>query len=74
LDIDVFDDPTHGQQQLIFFHGYYKQYQYLVRAITCAENDLVVDGPTACIGRRILGQRDHVEQGGADVLGPRLWQ
>ena len=42
LDIDVFDDPTHGQQQLIFFHGYYKQYQYLVRAITCAENDLVV--------------------------------
>lgn len=42
LDIDVFDDPTHGQQQLIFFHGYYKQYQYLVRAITCADNDLVV--------------------------------
>ena len=42
LDIDVFDDPTHGQQQLIFFHGYYKQYQYLVRAITCANNDMVV--------------------------------
>jgi len=42
LDIDVFDDPTHGQQQLTFFHGYYEQYQYLVRAITCAENDLVV--------------------------------
>ena len=42
LDADVFDDPTHGQQQLTLFHGYYKQYQYLVRAITCAENDLVV--------------------------------
>lgn len=42
LDIDVFDDPTHGDQQLTFFHGYYKQYQYLVRAITCAENDAVV--------------------------------
>jgi hypothetical protein len=42
LDIDVFDDPTHGQQQLTLFHGYYKQYQYLVRAITCAENDQVV--------------------------------
>jgi hypothetical protein len=42
LDIDVFDDPTHGQQQLTFFHGFYEQYQYLVRAITCAENDLVV--------------------------------
>jgi len=42
LDIDPFDDPTHGQQQLTFFHGYYHQYQYLPRAITCAENDLVV--------------------------------
>jgi hypothetical protein len=42
LDVDVFDDPTHGQQQLTFYHGYYDQYQYLVRAITCAENDLVV--------------------------------
>jgi hypothetical protein len=42
LDIDPFDDPTHGQQQLTFFHGYYDQYQYLPRAITCAENDRVV--------------------------------
>lgn len=42
LDIDTFDDPTHGQQQLTFFHGYYNQYQYLPRAITCAENDQVV--------------------------------
>lgn len=42
LDIDVFDDPAHGQQQLIFFHGYYEQYQYLARVITCAENDQVV--------------------------------
>ena len=43
LDIDPFDDPTHGDQQLTFFHGYYDQYQYLPRVITCAENDLVVD-------------------------------
>jgi hypothetical protein len=42
LDFDVFDDPTHGEQQLTLFHGFYRQYQYLVRAITCAENDLVV--------------------------------
>ena len=34
LDIDPFDDPTHGQQQLTFFHGYYDQYQYLPRVIT----------------------------------------
>jgi hypothetical protein len=42
FDSDVFDDPTHGQQQLTFFHGYYEQYQYLTRLITCAENDQVV--------------------------------
>jgi hypothetical protein len=43
LDIDPFDDPTHGAQQLTFFHGYYDQYQYLPRVITCAENDLVLN-------------------------------
>jgi hypothetical protein len=42
LDIDTFDDPTHGDQQLTFFHGYYDQYQYQPRAITCAENDMVL--------------------------------
>ncbi len=42
LDIDPFDDPTHGQQQLTFFHGYYEQYQYLPRVVTCAENNLVL--------------------------------
>ena len=42
FDLDTFDDPTHGQQQLTFFHGYYNQYQYQPRLITCAQNDLVV--------------------------------
>lgn len=42
FDIDPFDDPTHGDQQLTLFHGYYGQYQYLPRAITCAETDQVV--------------------------------
>jgi hypothetical protein len=42
LDLDVFDDATHGQQQLTFFHGYYDQYQYLPRVMTCAENDRVL--------------------------------
>ena len=31
---------------MTFFHGYYGQYQYLPRVITCAENDLVL---TACL-------------------------
>jgi hypothetical protein len=28
LDIDSTGDPTHGQQQLSFFHGYYDQHMY----------------------------------------------
>lgn len=28
LDIDATDDPTHGQQELSFFHGYYDQRIY----------------------------------------------
>ena len=42
FDIDAFDDPAHGQQQLIMFHGYYENFQYLPIAITCAENDMVL--------------------------------
>lgn len=28
LDLDSTDDPTHGHQQLSFFHGYFKSYIY----------------------------------------------
>jgi hypothetical protein len=28
LDLDATDDPAHGHQQLVLFHGYYGQYQY----------------------------------------------
>jgi hypothetical protein len=41
LDLDAFDDAAHGRQQLITFHGFYEQYQYLPIAITCAETDTV---------------------------------
>ena len=29
FDIDAVDDPAHGAQQLVLFHGYFEQYQYL---------------------------------------------
>lgn len=61
LDIDPFDDPTHGHQQLTFFHGYYDQYQYLPRIITCAENDLVL---TVCL----LHGTAHATLGAQDDL------
>ena len=28
LDMDGTDDPTHGQQEFTFYHGYYEQYMY----------------------------------------------
>ena len=28
IDLDASDDPTHGQQVLSFFHGYFDQHQY----------------------------------------------
>lgn len=28
IDLDPTDDPTHGQQVLSFYHGYYEQHQY----------------------------------------------
>jgi hypothetical protein len=61
LDIDPFDDPTHGGQQLTFFHGYYGQYQYLPRVVTCAENDLVI---AVCL----LHGTAHAALGAADDL------
>jgi hypothetical protein len=42
FDLDAVDDPAHGQQQLVLFHGYYEQYQYLPLVVTCADNDQVV--------------------------------
>jgi Transposase DDE domain group 1 len=42
FDIDTYDDAAHGEQQLVLFHGYYNQYQYQPRLITCADNDTIV--------------------------------
>jgi len=62
FDIDTIDDPTHGQQQLTFFHGYYEQFQYQPRFITCAENDAVV---MVCLlygtAHAALGAEDDIE-------------
>jgi hypothetical protein len=42
LDIDSTDNPTHGNQQLTFFHGYYDQYMYHPLVIYDAESgDLI---------------------------------
>lgn len=62
FDIDIFDDATHGDQQLTLFNGYYGQYQYEPRVITCADNDQVV---MVCLlygsAHPALGAEDDVE-------------
>jgi hypothetical protein len=42
FDIDAVDDPAHGEQQLVLFHGYFEQHQYFPCFITSADNDQVV--------------------------------
>ena len=42
FDLDAVDDPTHGNQQLSLFHGYFEQYQYFPAFITSADHDQVV--------------------------------
>ena len=42
FDLDGFDDPAHGQQQLTLYHGYYRQSQYFPLILTNAETGLVV--------------------------------
>ena len=39
LDFDPTDDPTHGQQEFSFFHGYYDTYCYLPLIGTLSFND-----------------------------------
>lgn len=38
LDLDATDDPTHGEQEGRFFHGYYRHYCYLPLYVFCDEH------------------------------------
>ena len=41
LDFDATDDPTHGDQEGRFFHGYYDHYCFLPFYVFCGEQLLV---------------------------------
>jgi hypothetical protein len=47
LDLDVTDDPLHGQQEGRFFHGYYREYCYLPLYVFCGDFLLVARLRTA---------------------------
>ena len=40
LDFDATDDPTHGQQEGNFFHGYYRRYCFLPLYVFCGSQPL----------------------------------
>jgi hypothetical protein len=62
LDIDSTDDPTHGQQQLSFFHGYYDQHMY--------HPLLIFDGVSGQLVSAVLRPGNaHAARGAMGVLG-----
>jgi hypothetical protein len=61
LDIDSTDDPTHGQQELAFFHGFYDQHMY--------HPLLVFDGETGQLISAVLRPgRAHAAWGAEGLL------
>lgn len=42
LDLDAWDDPCHGDQQLALFHGYFDQYQYFPLTFSCAQTKQIL--------------------------------
>lgn len=61
LDVDATDDPTHGMQQLSFFHGYYDQ--YMLHPL------LIFDGLTGFPVAAVLrAGNTHASKGAAAIL------
>jgi hypothetical protein len=63
LDSDPSDDPTHGQQVLSFFHGYYDQHQYFPL--------FVFDGETGFpLAAWLRPGTEHARCGAVETLRP----
>ncbi len=79
LDLDVTDDPLHGQQEGRFFHGYYREYCYLPLYIFCGEHLLCAwlresnrdpsDGALEEVERIVAGIRARWPQVGIVLRG-----
>jgi hypothetical protein len=61
LDIDPSDDPTHGQQALSGYHGYYRQHQYFPLFVFDGQSGF----PLACWLRHGTA---HASLGAVDIL------
>ncbi len=67
LDIDGWDDPTHGNQQLSFFHGYYGHYMYYPVLI----NEALSGYPLVL---QLRAGNSHPGKGVAGILRWLFWQ
>jgi len=67
LDVDGWDDPTHGAQQLTFFHGYYEHHMYYPVQISEARS-----------GRPVVVQlrpgNSHAGKGVRGILAWLIWR
>lgn len=67
LDIDGWDDPTHGNQQLSCFHGYYQQHMYFPVLINEAESGYPVV-------LQLRAGNSHPGKGVAGILRWLFWR
>jgi hypothetical protein len=67
LDIDGWDDPTHGEQQLSFFHGYYGQHMYFPVLINEADSGYPVV-------LQLRAGNSHPGKGVAGILRWLFWR
>ena len=64
IDVDATDDPTHGQQQLTGFHGYYDEYCYLPLIVTARADG----GPDELLATVLRPGRTHAGAGALSIL------
>ena len=64
IDLDATDDPTHGQQQLTGFHGYYDEYCYLPLIVTARADG----GPDELLAVVLRPGKTHAGSGAVSVL------
>jgi len=64
IDVDATDDPTHGQQQLTGFHGYYDEHCYLPLIVTARADG----GPDELLATVLRPGKTHASTGALSVL------
>lgn len=64
IDMDATDDPTHGQQEFEFFHGYYDCHCYLPLLVFCSADG----GDEELVGAILRPGNSHAGRSSAAIL------